>query len=269
MKISRILLVLFAITIISTGTLGFTPSYAESHKIPGQFIIVLNDNVPNSQSVANDMAKEHGFKVSHVFSHAINGFTIEIQNDQMLEGIKNNPNVSFIEQDQVIESFLQVLPTGIDRIDADLGFTNNGDVGVDVDIAILDTGIDLDHPDLNVFRDISFVGTSSGDDDNGHGSNVAGISAAIDNEIGVVGVAPGAKLWAIKVLDNTGVGSISGILQGIDFVTEHADEIEVANLSFGCKCETQAGDIAINNSVNAGVTYSVSAGNSAMDAKLF
>ena len=83
------------------------------------------------------------------------------------------------------------------------------------------TGIDLTHPDLNVYNEKSFVsGTSSADDDNGHGTHVAGIVAAKDNDIGVVGMAPGARLWAVKVLDSSGSGSISDIIAGIDYVTE-------------------------------------------------
>ena len=271
LKISKILLSLFVITVISIGIIGVIPSQAVSQTIPGQYIVVLNDNIANPQSVANDMAKEHGFTVSHVFNTAIKGFTIQVQNDNVLNKIQRNPNVSFIEQDQVVEAFSQVIPTGIDRIDADLGVAKSGDGtgSVDVDIAIIDTGIDLDHPDLNVYRNVSFVGTSTGDDDNGHGSHVAGTAAASDNDIGVVGVAPDARLWAVKVLDSNGSGYLSGVIAGIDYVTENADQIDAANMSLGCQCKTRAGDIAINNSVDAGVTYVVAAGNSASNAKAF
>ena len=107
---------------------------------------------------------------------------------------------------------------------------------MNADIGILDTGVDLTHPDLNVFRQQTFIsGTSSANDDNGHGTHVAGITAAKDNGIGSVGIAPGARLWAIKVLDRTGSGSISTILKGIDYITQHANEIDVDNLSFGCE----------------------------------
>ena len=73
LKTSKILLSLFVITVISIGIIGVIPSQAASQTIPGQYIVVLNDNTPNPQSVANDMAKEHGFKVSHVFNSAIKG----------------------------------------------------------------------------------------------------------------------------------------------------------------------------------------------------
>lgn len=269
--VSRILLVLFAITIIFTGTIGFESSYAAPQYIPGQYIVILNEKTSDPQSIAKSMEKEHGFKLSHIFSHSIKGFTIKVQNENAIIKIQKNPNVSFVEQDFVIKAFSQVTPTGIDRIDSDTSITKSGDGrgSVDVDIAIIDTGIDLDHPDLNVFRDVSFVGTSTGDDDNGHGTHVAGIAAALDNDIGVVGVAPGAKLWSVKVLNSGGYGTLSGIIDGIDYVTANADQIDVANLSLGCECETRAGDQAINNSIKSGVTYVVAAGNSAKDAKLF
>ena len=85
---------------------------------------------------------------------------------------------------------------------------------------------------MNVYKDVTFVpDTTSGNDDNGHGTMVAGVGAAKDNNMGVVGMAPGAKLWAIKVLDKTGTGSLSTVIQGTDYVTQHASEIDVADMS--------------------------------------
>ena len=77
----------------------------------------------------------------------------------------------------------------------------------------------MSHPDLNVYSEVTFVsGTSSGNDDNGHGTAVAGIAAAKDNSDGVVGIAPGARLWSIKVLDSSGNGFISDIIEGVDYL---------------------------------------------------
>src|SRR5207247_1030438 len=102
------------------------------------------------------------------------------------------------------------------------------DERVNADIAILDNGIDLTHPDLNVYRAVSFSpSNTTGNDGHGHGTHVAGTAAALDNGIGVVGVAPGARLWAIKVLDDSGSGTLSAILSGIDYVTQNASQIEV------------------------------------------
>ena len=164
------------------------------------------------------------------------------------------------------------MPKGINRVDGDLSPTKSGDGtgSVNSDIAILDTGIDINHPDLNVYKQVTFVsGTSSGNDDNGHGTMVAGVSAAKDDSQGVVGIAPGARLWAVKVLDRNGGGFDSDIIKGIDYVTDHKNEIDSVNLSFGGDGPDDALHTAISNSVAAGVTYAVAAGNEAMDAKSF
>jgi subtilisin family serine protease len=101
----------------------------------------------------------------------------------------------------------------------------------DVDIAIIDTGISLTHQDLNVYKNVTFVnGTVSGDDDMGHGSHVAGV-AAKDNDVGIIGIAPGARLWAIKVCDESGECDVLDQIKGLEYAIQHAYEIEVINLS--------------------------------------
>jgi len=138
--------------------------------------------------------------------------------------------------------------------------------GVDADIAILDTGIDLTHPDLNVYRNVSFVeGANTGDDDNGHGTHVAGIAAAKDNGKGVIGAAPGARLWSVKVCDKTGECKISDMIKGVQYITDHADEIDVVNISVETPF-SPALNRAIAASIKAGVTYVVAAGNYGQDA---
>lgn len=175
----------------------------------------------------------------------------------------------------------QTLPTGADRIDVDLNTTANIDgidERVDVDIAILDTGIDIDHPDLGEVVDgVHFWTTTTGppwnrgtfsddnyDDDNGHGSHVAGIVAAIDNGIGVVGVAPGARLWAVKVFTN-GEGTVADVIAGVDWVTNKADLIEIANMSLTWQGNSETARTSIQNSVGAGVVYVAAAGNDSSD----
>jgi Subtilase family len=138
--------------------------------------------------------------------------------------------------------------------------------GIDVDIAVLDTGIDLNHPDLNVYRNVSFIpGAKTGDDDNGHGTHVAGIAGAKDNGKGIIGAAPGARLWAVKVCDKAGECKVSDMIKGIEYVTQHADEIDVVNISVETPL-SPALNRAISASVKAGVTYLVAAGNWGHDA---
>ena len=142
---------------------------------------------------------------------------------------------------------------------------------------MIDTGVDLDHPDLNVNRAKAknCALALSADDDNGHGSHVSGTIGALDNGAGVVGMAPGARIWPVKVLNAAGVGFTSDIVCGIDYVTANAASIEVANMSLGGdgsddgNCGRTDGDAehqAICRSVAAGVTYVVAAGNDSADA---
>jgi subtilisin family serine protease len=142
----------------------------------------------------------------------------------------------------------------------------DGRLPVDVDIAILDTGVSLTHPDLNVYRNASFVdGVTSGNDDQGHGSHVAGIAAAKDNSIGVVGIAPGARIWAIKICDKFGECKISDEIKGLEYATQHADEIDVLNVSIE-NPNSPALNNAIREAVNAGITVIVAAGNNGSNA---
>lgn len=265
--------------------------------IRGQYIVVLKENSTAAPEAAYttshssederlkaaheirvmaEEARDRGAEVLNIYQHALNGYVIRTpdnENSTLIAELRKDPRVALVEPDQRVHAFEQSIPLGVDRVDGDLNFALSGEgtgTPVDADIAVLDTGIDLTHPDLNVYNEVSFVpGTSSADDDNGHGTHIAGIAAAKHNDIGVVGMAPGARLWAVKVLDSNGAGSISDIIAGIDYVTEHANEIDVVNLSFGCECSSLALDEAVNNAVTAGITFVVAAGNSNKDASMF
>jgi subtilisin family serine protease len=244
---------------------------ADSAKVKDQYIVVLKSDAKEGPKEAAEKAKEKGADVLHVYEHAIKGFAIKA-NEKALEAISNNPHVDFVEHDQVVQTFAQVLPRGINRVDGDLSSATSGNgIGtVNIDIAIIDTGVQLNHPDLYVYRHVTFVtGTTSGNDDNGHGTHVAGIAAAKDNTQGVVGMAPGARLWAVKVLDKNGSGYMSNVIKGIDYVTMNARQVDVANMSLGCQCTSSALNIALHKSVLAGVTYVVAAGNNGKDASSF
>lgn len=159
----------------------------------------------------------------------------------------------------------QSLPEGVNRIDADLTATaaSNGAVPANVDVAVLDTGIDTEHTDLNVVGGANFVGGTSFSDDHGHGTHVAGTIGAIDNGQGVVGVAPGARLHAVKVLNFMGDGSDASVIAGIDWAADPANGIKVINMSlggFGSDADSPLRQ-AVNNAVGAGVVIVVAAGN--------
>ncbi len=239
--------------------------------VPGQYIVVFRDDVGFPRGLARALARQHGFALRHSYSFALKGFAARMPS-HVAAALADDPDVLLVEPDLYAHALLhgndfQTLPTGVDRVDADLNATDS----TDVDIAIIDTGIDLGHPDLNVYSAVDCTKGPNcekggdGNDGNGHGSHVAGIAAALDNGIGVVGVAPGARLWGVKVLRDDGSGFFSDIIQGIDYVTAHADEIEVANMSLGGQGRLTSLRTAIQNSVAAGVVYVVAAGNSASD----
>ena len=212
--------------------------------VPGQYIVVLHDDVVSPGAVANELARAHGLGLGLVYSHALKGFSASLPG-RALRGLSRDPRVDYIEADQTVQAFAQSLPTGVDRISADdnpnIMIDGSDDYRIDVDVAVIDTGIDVDHPDLNVVARTDCTGNpfntscadDSGDDGNGHGTHVAGTIGAIDNDVGVVGVAPGARLWAVKVLKNNGNGWMSNVIGGVDWVTAHAGDIEVANMSLG------------------------------------
>ena len=151
---------------------------------------------------------------------------------QEREALAQHDDVRYIEQDGIVKANAQTLPWGVDRIDADV--TNvNGYTGSGAHIAILDTGIDDNHPDIapNLGAGESFVDyTTSWDDDDSHGTHCAGIAAAVNNTEGVVGVAPSATLHAGKVLGPEG-GYASWAADGITWAADQG--YDVASMSFG------------------------------------
>ena len=199
--------------------------------------------------------------------------------EQFLQRLKDDPRVANVYPDAKVTRQAQILPNDQNRVDADLSPAKSGDgTGtVNANIAILDTGVLKTHPDLNVYKCFSFVNNpTSGtplntcNDADGHGTHVAGTAAAKDNDIGLVGKAPGAKIWAMKVLGDDGSGTFSDILEALDYVASHANEIDVVNLSLGGEGTYPPAENAITKLVNnKGVVVVVAAGNSDMDANNF
>lgn len=272
------------------------PSVAAQDEIPGQYIVVLRTgDGTNPLSFVLNLLTQSSFALTHVYTSAIQGFSASLT-DQQVRYLERNPLVSFVVPDRTIEIAAQTTPNGIRRIGADPNTGNPAPSGVvDVDVAVIDTGIQSTHPDLNVVGGVRFDNATRDptdpaglrctspnqtnyNDDNSHGTHVAGTIGALDNGIGVVGVAPGARLWAVKVLDGGGSGEWSDVICGIDWVTANAGTIEVANMSLGDYGEDDGNcghtdhdpiHISICNSVAAGVTYVVAAGNKTIDSSRF
>jgi subtilisin len=240
------------------------PDEQLSPAIPGEYIVVLKAGADPAGT-----ARRYGVALRQTYSHALRGFSGTVP-PGLLRALENDPAVLSVEPDvQVSIASTQIVPTGVSRVGAlrsAIASINGIDQRIAVDVAILDTGIDLTHPDLHVVSGVSFVGDGSGGQDgHGHGTHVAGTVGALDNNFGVVGVAPGVRLWAVKVLDNWGYGTLSGVIAGVDYVTRNANQIAVANMSLAFRGKSDALRAAIQNSVAKGVVYVVAAANSASD----
>lgn len=243
-------------------------------------IVVFKDNpTPNDISYL----KSHGANIKYNYN-IISGVALDMPiqaYDKMCQNGKGRlpvicENIAHMELDQTVHAIgkgnnkgggkpapsepTQVIPWGIDRIDAELSW--NISTGYGVKVAVVDTGIDTKHPDLkaNIKGGISFVTGSRGyKDDNGHGTHVAGTIAAIDNDIGVVGVAPDASLYGVKVLDRKGSGYMSDVIAGIDWSASNG--MQVITMSLGASSGSASLQAAVNNAYNQGIVIVAAAGN--------
>jgi subtilisin len=245
------------------------------------YVVVLKNLAGDPAPVAAQHSARFGLQVGHVYAAALKGYSAVIP-AQSLAGLKRDPRVAFVEADRPAQALArtappQTLPTGVNRIEGDLSSTRSGDGtgSVSVPIAIIDSGSGP-HADLNVVGGTTCVGGNYRDG-NGHGTHVAGIAAAKDDGVGVVGMAPGAPIYSVRVLASNGSGTLSTVICGIDWVTANAAAkgIKVANMSLRFQNSADDGNcghtnndalhVAICNSVARGVTYVVGAGNESND----
>ena len=233
------------------------------------FIVVFHNDERDVDGSTAEHARVHGASVSQRYHSALKGYAATIPLAR-LDDVRRDPRVAFVSEDRPVTAVAQTLPTGIDRIDGDLSshFSSNT---WNIAVAVIDTGSGP-HSDLNVVGGKNCSTGKSFGDGNGHGTHVAGTIGAIGNGAGAVGVAPGLPIYSVRVLNNAGSGSWSSVVCGIDWVTANASrlKIKVANLSLGGagtddrNCGNSNNDAlhkAICNSVAAGVTYVVAAGN--------
>lgn len=284
--------VLGSLVAVTIAVLGGATASAQRNAGPRSVIVVFRDDAPFQNYVGNyredDRARANpqawgyldhgvvgavqtlengfGFRAEHVFSATVRGFAAQLT-DRQIADLERNMLVARIEADGTMTAVAQAVPWGIDRIDADISSTKAGDgAGAvsNVNAYIIDTGIDKKHADLNILTHVNFAGGPN-TDCHGHGTHVAGTVAARDNTIDVVGAAPGAPLTGVKVLGCGGMGSTSGVIKGVDWVTANKTLPAVANMSLGGGA-SQTLDDAVRRSAAAGVVYSIAAGNSGADA---
>jgi subtilisin len=252
-----------------------------SDVVPNQYVVLLADAAPDAEQAAADLSRRHGLARGHAYK-AVKGFVSTVPSNR-LASLAADPLVESVAPDRYLDldalsvDAAQRLPTGVDRVDADRARTAAGDGRgkVDADVAVLDTGIDPTHPDLDVVGGYNCTSkkVDAWTDDAGHGTHVAGVVAARDDAAGVVGVAPGARLWAVKVGTAKKIKT-SDVICGLDWVARNAATIEVANMSFSGagvdrgRCGGRKKDplhAAVCRATAAGVTLVASAGNAGVD----
>jgi subtilisin family serine protease len=244
-----------------------------TNAIPGQYVVVLRTGElaargEGAATVAVELTRKVGAQLTHSYSHALAGFAARMSEAEA-KALLADPRVEYVAEDAVVK--LDATQTGatwgLDRIDQK-GLPTNGNysyhtTGAGVHAYIIDTGIRLTHAELagrigNGFDAVTSGGNAA--DCNGHGTHVAGTVGGT-----TYGVAKGVTLHPVRVLDCNGSGSFAGVIAGVDWVTANHVKPAVANMSLGGGVFA-AVDTAVTNSINAGVTYAIAAGNSNADA---
>lgn len=243
---------------------------------------MLKRSVPNIGVVARAQTGALGGELGFIYQRGLRGYSVRNLSLRDVKSLRADSRVESVTVDGRVHALSQTVPTGISRAGAlennALDIDGVDDVRVNADVAVIDSGIDYTHPDLNVVSRVNCVPANEedetanciendGTDLDGHGTHVAGTIGAIDNGFGVVGVAPGVRLWAVRVLDKNGEGYDSWVLAGINWVTAHASSIEVANMSLGGEGRKPSMESALTASLNAGVVYAVAAGNEETNAE--
>jgi diguanylate cyclase (GGDEF)-like protein len=270
-----------AVTMLALLALPAMAAASHSDRVDGgegaePYVVVYEPGV-NAPGGTVKRERTLGFRAQHRYSTAVDGFSARLTSRQV-DALRADPGVAYVTPDIPTAAAHgtslvpgETAPTGVARIGAAGPSFAQGAAGRAV--AVLDTGIDLRNPDLDVAGGVNCVTPSaSPQDDNGHGTHVAGVIGARNAGVGVVGVAPGTRLYAVKVLDKRKAGTLSMLLCGIDWVARNAPglQIGVANMSIGASgsndnacgaVSKQAMHQAICRASAAGVTFVVSAGN--------
>jgi subtilisin family serine protease len=271
--------VLFAVALLAIAAVAPTAE-DEGIRIPqgarlidGSYIVVLRAEDParpsglNVPIMAVDMAARYGGSVTFVYEHALRGFAVKMKEEAALK-LAADPRVEYVEADSMVYAVATQSGAtwGIDRIDQvnlplSGTYNYNDTAGNGVRAYIIDTGIRTAHTNFGGRASAVFDAFGgNGQDCNGHGTHVAGTVGS-----STWGVAKRAFLRAVRVLDCNGSGSNSGVIAGVNWVTQNHISPAVANMSLGGGISS-ALDTAVTNSINSGVTYAVAAGNSNTNA---
>ncbi|MFI7121573.1 S8 family peptidase [Amycolatopsis sp. NPDC049868] len=260
---------------VVTVLAGVTPAQAAEGAIVGagaegtvadSYIVVLKDG---STADKPSLASKFGGAIGRQYTQGISGFSVALK-ERQAKRLAADPAVAFVEQNKVLRAeATQTNPPswGLDRIDQrnlplDSKY-NYSTTASNVNVYVLDTGIRATHTDFGgrVKQGYDFVDNDTNADDGyGHGTHVAATIAGAK-----YGVAKGASLYPVRVLGSDGSGTTAGVISGVDWITKNATKPAVANASLGGGAST-ALDTAVRNSIKAGITWAIAAGNSNVNA---
>lgn len=258
---------------------------------PQRYIVTFEDDVALNEAAKFGLAKHHDVENLKTLDF-IDGLVVLVPDQAAIEKVGTLAGVRSIELDVQVYTLhhreghdggpgggnptpdpdptgepdpSQIIDWGVNRIDADLAWDNDTNTGAGINVAVIDTGIDLDHPDLVVTQGVDCTKGPScdrggdGNDDNGHGTHVAGTIAALDNAIGMKGTAYDANLFAVKTLNKQGSGFLSDVIEGIEWAINH--DADVINMSLGTTNDILAFHDAVDAAESAGIVIVAAAGN--------
>lgn len=262
-------------TLVSTLLLGSfvaqadnpTNDFGDELNVQNRCIVQFSDSTEAAEvrGLAHGLAQRAKSSVRHSYQHSIKGFTVNMPCHAAAIAFGQNNNIKSMRPDGVVSiskgkpggggNTEQVTPWSVTRVGGPLN-------GTGYTAWVIDTGIDLSHPDLNVDASRGFTAINRGDmdDDNGHGTHVAGTIAALNNGQDVVGVAAGATVIPVQVLDRRGSGSYSGVIAGVDHVAANGSAGDCANMSLGGPVSQDVDD-AVKAAAQRGIFFVLAAGN--------
>jgi subtilisin len=251
--------------------------------VPNRYIVQFKATT-NPTAAAGELAREAGAQIHHVYSGVFAGAAVEAD-DQAIARVREHPAVARIVQDQYASIAAETVPTGLQRLSVARtrvtppvilsipgvinaqglrNLRNAPGSAAGITVAVIDSGIDGNHPDLNITNSLGF-GFPDGLDQNGHGTHVAGTIGARRNDQGVVGVFPGVAMWSLRVFDAQGSGISTDIMAALDYVAKRPGQVQVVNMSLGT-VTLQPLNAMIDGLTAQGVVCVSAAGNSSVSA---